>query len=251
MQLLALKQNAELNVHKFDVQTDIVEDLFAEGLIDVGLNTGHFGTLSAARQFLKSVISYEMSGYCALVPMPAKTIFTSLIMTNFDPRILILTLLSIVCAAILWQIYFIRNVNKQQADSALRFIFGVYAVFITQSLKFHKNTIIQMIILQIFIFASILLGIVYQSEVASLLANPRHGTRIKSVEELMKLDYDFYANRFFNAVMSDLNPHEEFLNKIKFFDYWLPTIAYPAQFRQLMTAKPKNVYTYYEQILLG
>lgn len=156
----------------------------------------------------ETINTFDENGFCALTPKPPRTNFLQHLLTPFDTWIWIFCVLSIGISAIIWSLFnCISSVNE---NSASFFIFGVIASFLGQSLTFKQMKTIQVIMLQIFIFSTFILGSAYQSLIISLMSVSRNGTMYNSFNDIFNSsDLNFLVDRMFltNFKMSD-----EYLN---------------------------------------
>lgn len=76
LEIVMQKQNASLvtTYSEFDRPELLSVDLF-QAKIDICLDTENVAGLSHIQKHFKSVNTFETNGYCALVPMPPKTMF--------------------------------------------------------------------------------------------------------------------------------------------------------------------------------
>lgn len=183
---------------------DVVKAM-RSGNFDVCINTEMFFNDSS---LIKSVITFDTDGYCAMVPLPKRNPTYEFLFTPFDKWTWILILASTICGAVVWQLL---GTSSEASSSGFYFIFGVYSYFIGQSTSFHQHTPMQKMLLQLVILLAFILGSAYESLLIASLSDSRVYKKITLVDELVTGNYSFYVNENFANQMVD----SEFYQQIK------------------------------------
>ena len=108
---------------------------------------------------IESVNTFDVNGYCALIPKPPRTNFLQHLLTPFDAWTWVFLLLSIGLSAWIWLLFNCMSFGNE--NSAGYFIIGFTASFLGQSMTFRRARIIQVVMLQICIFTTFILGSAY------------------------------------------------------------------------------------------
>lgn len=175
--------------------------------VDLSVNTGMQSVVNGVR--LPSVITYEQKAYCALIPIPIRTSFFELLLKPFDTWTWILLIVSVLICAVFWNFY------DNHQDSACYFIFGVFANFLGQSIPFRNNRRIQLVLLQLCIMMTFILGNAFQSILIAFLSESRNGTRLATLNDLMKSDYKVKADPVFYDIIEASNEFPDFMKRVQ------------------------------------
>lgn len=159
-----------------------------------------FGTLSNWRQ----IYPYDEKGYCALVPIPPRLSFLHFLLTPFDVFTWLYFIVITTVCALLWKI-----IGKASTTKAWNFVFAVAANFVGQSVSVGNKRRLQVILLQLCILMTFIMGNAYQSLIVATMTFSREGLRYQSFEELFNSDLNFTTDRilqqaFISAQQFDL-----------------------------------------------
>ncbi|CAO1353367.1 unnamed protein product [Diamesa hyperborea] len=172
----------------------IYEFALVRGNVDLTVNTV-FKDLKRNTD-IETINTFDENGYCALIPKPPRTNFLQHLLRPFDAWTWFFLFLSIGLSAVLWALHNCLSVKEEV--SASFFFFGVAASFLGQSIAFKRTRIIQVIMLQICIFATFILGNAYQSLIISLMSVSRNGTMYNSFNEVFNnTDFNFLVDKMF------------------------------------------------------
>lgn len=94
-------------------------------------------------------------------------------------------------------------------------VFRVIAGFLGQAFSFRHSRWFHLLVMQIFIFAVLILGNAYQSLLISLLTTTRNGTRITTVDQMMIGGYNFYSETIFRHMLELFQPNSSLLANIR------------------------------------
>ena len=208
--IIAEQQNANIQYRVLSSVQENFNELFLytmqNSIVDLTLNTATDFTID--NQYFADVNTYDENGYCAMVPNPPRTSFLELILTPFDSSTWICMIVSIATCCLLWALF--NCLGTGNSNSAGYFMFGVIANFIGQSIPFRSNRIIQVIIWQICIFMTFILGNAYQSLVISLMSESRNGTRLRSFDDLFASNFSSIVDPIFYNFMNSSGDHPWF-----------------------------------------
>lgn len=197
--VIAEKKNATLNM--FVIPTSKAKEIIFAGLrrrtFDLTLNTGIFE--KSLGIYFRSVYTYDMDGYCAVVPYPARLTFLHFLLNHFDVFTWIILVVAVSASAIIWM-FLSKN---QSSTSGFYFVFAIAANFVGQSLVLRSNHRTLTILIQICIFMTFILGNAYQSLIISSMTSAREGNRIKTFEELFSSDFKLLVDPVFYRILDD------------------------------------------------
>ncbi|CAG9797830.1 unnamed protein product [Chironomus riparius] len=238
---IAKKQNAMLYAKFSNITNlkDFRQDI-VKGKVDMFLNIGyHSGTLSSIHQ-LKTVYTYEINGYCALVPIvKIHEILLRFIVKPFSSQVWYLVFLYIAIGATVWQLS--TSKCDRKLSGLLHFIIDLASVFLQQSIKIRNGRLVVKLMLQIFIFMMIVLGNVYQGVITSILMDIRKYNELTSMQELISTDFEFYGDQLLLQIMNESDSIWNTAKKTNTLKIWLQNLDYIKQFQKLMTVDPNNI----------
>jgi Ligand-gated ion channel len=206
MEIVTKQQNASFSIENLDLKNQIgKEKLFKNllsGNVDLSLNT--INTLGTDK-ILEKINTYDINGYCALIPIPPRESFLKYLLVPYDTASWILMVISLIGLAIVWKVF--RNQRDSRGLSSVgRVIFRVIAGFLGQAFSFVTTRWFHLMVMQVFIFMVLILGNAYQSILISLMTVSRNGTRISTVNEMVNGDYNFLSDPFFFVMLEDHQP---------------------------------------------
>lgn len=158
---------------------------------DLCAMTGQITRDFSTHPFLRFINTFDENAYCAVVPLPPRLTILHFLLTPFDNYSWILILVAIAAAAFVWQRL------TRSFESTFYFIFFVIGGFFGQFVDFNVNRKILVIILQLFLLMTFILGNGYQSLIISTMAVSRDGIRLKTFDELFESDMTIWADEIF------------------------------------------------------
>lgn len=164
--------------------------------VDLNLNTGVTSNKPSYRQFINT---YDISRHCAIIPIPPRLSFLHFLLTPFDAYSWIFMIVSIVICAGSWRLLS-RTVSN--SNSTGRFVFGVIANFFGQSVSFRQNRRMQVILLQLCILMTFIMGNAYQSLIIASMSISREGVRMTTVREMFESNLEFIVDRKFDEIFN-------------------------------------------------
>lgn len=195
LQTFAHLKNGKLMFRNMGVKEKFfLSEFLANGSADFCINTGIYYDQEIYK-FTKKVQTYDVDGFCALVPFPQKVINVFLMFDPFDIQTWILIAVSKFCCMIVW--YLLNKRSTLNSNSASYFLFANTANFLGQSVPFRKHRTMQKIILQTMVFMSLIIGSVYQSLIIASITNTDDINELKTIDELINSNYSFYASKMF------------------------------------------------------
>lgn len=148
---------------------------------DLILNTGL--TIYLEPERFRQVFTHELKSFCICIPRSPRIPFYYYLVAPFDSVVWALVSLALIFASILWHIIKIKRFSQSQHSSGY-FLFGVYSLFVGQSLNMIKLCLLQTCILQLFVFLTFIMGNCYQSLIISLMSDTRDAKRINTLSDL-------------------------------------------------------------------
>jgi len=147
------------------------------------------------------LINYEKRGFCALVPIPEKTLtFRLMIIMPFDYLIWLPFVVSITASVAVWWMYRGRGA----VDSQWLLLAEIYKMFFGQGFTLSRNnhfmllTLMQLICWLIFVISN-----AYESKITSCMIEPFYENRLETVEDLLASDYEIVTDEGFEFVVKD------------------------------------------------
>lgn len=173
--------------HKWAQQTF---DMLSNGSGDICALPGLIMPLHPMRQFINT---YDQNAYCALVPVPPRLTFLHFLLTPFDFASWIFLVATLTASAFIWQ-----RLTKSFSSTA-GFIFFVISGFFGQFVNLQVKQRILVILMQIFVLMTFVLGNLYLSAIISSMTASRDGERFKTFDELFESDLIVIADETFRA----------------------------------------------------
>ncbi|CAO1357776.1 unnamed protein product [Diamesa tonsa] len=202
-----------LNLNDTKIDQKHFYQLLSRNQVHLTLNTA-FTTGDTSAEYINT---FDVNGFCALVPKPPGLSYMYYILTPFDSLTWIMFIVSIVTCAIIWRIFnLMRNGNQ---NSAGYFVFSIIAHFFSQSIPFRNNRTMQKIILQVCIFMTFILSNAFQSTIISLVSVPRNGTMYNSFNEMFNAnDLHYLVDSIFFKTFQSSIENKSFVKKMKVID---------------------------------
>ena len=207
MRVIAAKQNAQFNlIVEWHPTEESFNHYLSEGTADICLNTDVFNHATRSR-FMMRFNTFDTDGYCVIVPHPKRKTAFGFLFEPFDLWTWILLVGSMVCCAVVWN--YLKRSSSLNSNSSGYFVFGFISNFLGQTIPFRDHRPMQKLILQLTILLTFILGTAYQSLVISMIADPRYGTKITTIDELISSNYSFYASSVFLKYFSTSSDYVE------------------------------------------
>lgn len=200
-------QNANIAILLMKPDEDTFSKALAHPQIDFTLNTAiKPGVGTSYRRFINT---HDVNGFCALVPIPSRLSFLHFLLTPYDPMSWSFMALSTLICAVLWTL-----LSGGQRTSSFYFVFGIIANFLGQSIPFRGNRRMQMILLQLCIMMTFIMGNAYQSLIIASMTASREGIRFKTVSEMFNSDLKFKVDLIYYINMKASNMSSSILDRM-------------------------------------
>jgi hypothetical protein len=121
--------------------------------------------------------------------------------------------LSLVGLAIVWRIFRAQQ-DSHDLNSAGHMVFLIFAGFLGQSFSFRHFRWFQLTVVQIFMFAVVILGNAYQSLLISLLISARDDPKISTIDEMLAKDFNFMSDITFHGAMRKFHSNNSMNSKL-------------------------------------
>ena len=212
LKVIAKKQNArlKLSIEMFPTGKNLNNHLIT-GTSDICLNTDFFDHATRSR-FMMRFNTFDTDGYCVIVPHPKRKTAFGFLFEPFDLWTWILLVGSMVCCAVVW--HYLKRSSSLNSNSSGYFMFGFISNFLGQRIPFRDHRPMQKLILQLTILLTFILGTAYQSLLISMIADPRYGTKITTIDELISSNYSFYADPVFRSHLRSSNQYSKIESRI-------------------------------------
>jgi hypothetical protein len=192
-----------------------VQNRMGKGQIDLNLNTMNSGgNVETFSKYYKTFNTYDVDGYCALVPIPPRLSFLKYLLVPYDTASWILMLVSLVALAVIWTVFKTQR-DSRSLSSVGHMILRVVAGFLGQAFNFVSTRWFHLLVMQIFIFMVLILGNAYQSLLVSLMTVSRNGTRITTVDEMMKGDFNYISESIFHVDILQQQPNSSMTERFQ------------------------------------
>jgi hypothetical protein len=201
------RQNAKVWVGQAGSQKAITE-LLQHKQIDLTLNTG---ISEIANTFLRYINTYDENGYCSLIPIPPRLSFLHYLLTPFDGLSWIFLIVCTLTCAFVWRL--LRK--SEDSDSEWYFIYGIITNFIGQSIPFRNNRRMQVIILQLSVLMTFIMGNAYQSLIITAMTTSREGIRLKTIDEMFASDLKFKVDPIFYDIVTRSGDSKSIIDRME------------------------------------
>lgn len=164
---------------------------------DMCMNTDFY----SMTQELNLIPLNEFDGFCALIPKERPVPFYEFIFYPLEKEVWYVLAVTIGIGIAVWIIS--KKVNPH--GSVGSFMFKLYGYFLGQGSSETSYLLSQKLILQLFIFAFLILGTCYQSLLVALILDPRYSDELKTFDEVKASNLTFAADNLFieNYIMVD------------------------------------------------
>lgn len=212
LEVMAKKQNATFSIEYVDYQKKEQVQNFNQkistGSIDLNLNTMNSGGTNLVQlEHFKNFNTYDVGGYCALIPNPPRKSFLKFLFTPYDWISWMLMFICLIVLAVAWRIF--KERESRSISSVGRIVLAAIAGFLGQGFEFTSSRWFHTLVMQLVIVTVWILGTVYQTLLISLMTESRNGTRITTVQEMMKGEYNFQTDNIFYKVIKHDYPEIE------------------------------------------
>ena len=230
MQTVAEKHNTTFIVGYYADKSDasFFENIYYPFMIkkqvDMSINTAVVEEDEYILKTFKMINTFDVNGFCALIPYPPRTSFLGQMLTPFDSYTWIVFIITFGICVVVWKMFNLMGNGRE--DSALYFMFGIVAHFLLQSIPFRNNRIIQRSLLQICIFMTFILGNAYQSLIISLISESRYGPRIKSFDELLQSNYSLKVDPLFYHLLNSTDDIPVYDKKLSIVETFVNYVNY-------------------------
>lgn len=201
-------QNASYSIQTMPMNAEdssnLMLNFLSHGVVDLCLNTVHFGGTVEMNVLFKSVNTFDLVGYCALIPAPSRVSFLKYVLAPFDASIWTILFVTVAIFAVIWRI-FKKYSTSHDFDSAGHFVFGIIALFFLQALPFRRNRSVLTFVTQLFVFTMLILGNSYQSLLISLISEPHFGSKISTIDEMIERFQNYKITRGFGRLLLESN----------------------------------------------
>lgn len=218
MEIVAKYQNAKFSIEFVNASDPNAKAQMAVLILmrnlDIGLNTINSGIgFDNFKKFFKTFNTYDVDGFCALVPIPQRNSFFGYFFVPYDRISWMFMLISVISLGIVWKIFKAQHMSRS-LNSSGHMVFGAIGGFLGQAFKYRHTRWFHLMIIQIFIFMMLVLGSAYQSLLVSLLTVARNGTRISTVDELIKGDFNFFTDPTYYDIVNKLDLNNPIRSKL-------------------------------------
>jgi len=194
LQAVTSVQNSRLYLTVID-DYHLMRNLWYDKKMHLTLNTGVIFNHPEPK-----LLTYEESGYCALVPLPPKIpLFQSIFIKPFDGLTWMFLVITTACSVIVWWMFRGRGA----VDSPWLLCYGMFVMFIGQGVDFsRRNRLVLTILLQLIIGMIWIVSNAYEGVITSFMIQPIHENRIETFDDLVASDYEIMTDEVFVLKMS-------------------------------------------------
>lgn len=177
--------------------------------IDVVINTGVLIDHGSQNLYWKTINTYDVDGYCAMLPYTHTRSHLDFLFKPFDTLTWIFVSVSMAVCTILWKLLNLRS--SHQIVSPMYFIFAFFCSIFGQLIPFRNVRPMQKTILVITVVVTFVLGAFYDSIITASLLNFNYVVRMQTIDEMIKKNFSFLVDNVFNVSMG----HSEYYKKIE------------------------------------
>ncbi|CAO1395687.1 unnamed protein product [Diamesa tonsa] len=180
-----------------DTSVKDLEQSIAYRTYDMCFNTD----FNSMTQDLNLIPLNEFDGFCALIPKEKPIPFYEFIFYPFEKEVWYVLAATLGIGILVWIIS--KRVNPNASIGS--FLFKLYGYFLGQGSSESSFLLSQKLILQLFIFAFLILGTCYQSLLVALILEPRYSYELKTFDEVKASNLTFAGDNIFinNYLMVD------------------------------------------------
>jgi hypothetical protein len=159
------------------------------------------GTIFRSYDKAPMLMTYEETGYCALVPSPLKIATYDLIFIKpLDSFTWVSFVLTLTASVAVWKWFQSRGAD----DSHWFLLYGIFVMFIGQGINFSRyNRRILAILLQLLVLMTFILSEGYQGIITSFMIESFTEPRLKSFKELFRSNFEIVMGDHFSTLMQE------------------------------------------------
>lgn len=219
MKIAAEFQKARVIPVKYETEIDQkIGSAIASGTVDVCLNCAAYRNNVNTNFFIQGVPTYEVDRFCAFIPYPDTRSHLDFLLKPFDSWTWVCFLVSMISCCFVWQL--LNTTSKAERNSWAFFLFGFISCFLGQLVPFRKVRSMQTFILQLMILLTFVLNCLYDSLIISSITNFYYGTKITTIDEMLRGNYSYLANRVFEFRSNESDHYKRMEANIKFTTYF-------------------------------
>lgn len=210
--IIMKKQNARAviayKIHNYDPHaSEVISYLLLNRKVDLTLTTGYHSSVTHRLQ----INTYDLNGYCALIPIPVRLSFLDFLLTPYDAFSWIFLFVSTAICAFVWKLF---NRGAANPDSAWNFVFAIVANFLGQSIVVRENRRMQITLLQLCILMTFIMGNAYQSLIIASMSSSRDGIRFKTFEQMLASDnLKFKVDPTYYRILKESGEFSSFIDR--------------------------------------
>jgi hypothetical protein len=212
LEIVAKQQKAKFKIFDFGDDIGRASKALLEGELDLSLNT-MVGSLKPDTKIFKQVNTFDTNGYCAMVPIPIGKRFFNFFTEPFDTLSWGFMVVSLLLLIVIWTIFKMRR-DGRRLNSAFYMVFWLIAGFLGQAIPFRHTRWLHLLIIEIFVLAVMILGNAYQSVLISFLTVTVNATRITTVDEMLKGDYNYISSSYFYLITKQFRLTSSFMEML-------------------------------------
>ncbi|CAG9811086.1 unnamed protein product [Chironomus riparius] len=199
-------QNATV-LYKVLKHETLLKNVWMDRLMDLTLNTGYKFYTSEPK-----LMTYEDSGYCALIPLPSETSYSQLIFIKpFDGLTWLFLALTMACSVTVWWMF----QGRGAVDSPRLLVYGMFVMFIGQGVDFsRKNRLVLIILLQLIIVMIWILCNAYEGVITSFMIQPIQEERMLTFDDLVASDYEIITDEVFTRAIRDTGIYKSLMMRL-------------------------------------
>lgn len=147
------------------------------------------------------LLTYEETGYCALVPRPPKVPMSEMIYVKpFDMYTWMLLIFTITCCGVVWKMFHGRGA----VGSHWLLIYGIFVMFIGQGVDYsRRNRMVLSILLELIILMIFVLSNAYEGVITSFMIQPIQENRLERFDQILAGKYEIMTDEAFAWTVKD------------------------------------------------
>jgi hypothetical protein len=179
----------------------------------------------------KNFFSHEPNKHCSLIPASLDIQkFEANLLSPFDKWIWLLLLSAILTVGLLWKLLSRPRVrrSRRSRSRARDFIFAALGYFLGQGSSLFRLNALQNSLLQLFIFAGLILGTLYQSQLIAQFTFEGTDSQIDNIKEIIRsgrpicVTQEFYKmlenSPLYQELVKQSKPQKDLINANECFD---------------------------------
>lgn len=204
LKTVADKQNARIKYFNL-LTSEEYDKCYTIGCMDLIINSA-----ISAQQDDPRLLTYEETGHCALIPRSNSQPFKLIFFRPFGWKIWTAFFGSLLATALTWRLF----KNRETTDSSWKALFGILAYFLGQSISFRKNHLVLLILLQIFIFMTMILSSLYTGELTAIMIESAEELKLHNFDELFESDFKFMVDEYFDHRMQKYEGYAKIKHRV-------------------------------------